>query len=59
MPCFKPGQAFDEGVILGRLLTGYGELELGMCSCLIAVEGMFDRPIRTIFGRHQDRFFTD
>jgi hypothetical protein len=57
MPCFKPGQAFDEDVILGRLLTGYGELELGMCSCLIAVEGMFDRPIRTIFGRHQDRYF--
>jgi hypothetical protein len=49
MPCFKPGQAFDEGTILGRLLTGYGELEVGMCSCLIAVEGMFDRPIRTIF----------
>jgi hypothetical protein len=49
MPCFKPGQAFDEGIILGQLLTGYGELEVGMCSCLIAVEGMFDRPIRTLF----------
>jgi hypothetical protein len=50
MPCFKPGQAFDEGAILGRLLTGYGELEVGMCSCLIAAEGMFDHPIRTLFG---------
>jgi hypothetical protein len=50
MPCFQPGQAFEEGVILGRLLTGYGELEVGMCSCLVTLEGMFDRPIRTLFG---------
>jgi hypothetical protein len=50
MPCFKPGQAFDEGVILGRLLTGYGELEVVMSSCLIAVEGLLDPPIRMIFG---------
>jgi hypothetical protein len=49
MPYFKPGQAFDEGVILGRLLTGYGELEVVMCSCLIAVEGLVDRPIKTLF----------
>jgi hypothetical protein len=51
MPCFKSGEAFDEGVILGRLLAGYGELELEMCSCLIAVEGIFDFPIRTIFNK--------
>jgi hypothetical protein len=51
MPCFKPGQAYDEGVVLGRLLAGYGELEVGMCACLIAIEGMFDVPIRTIFGK--------
>jgi hypothetical protein len=38
-------------VFLGRLLTGYGELELQMCSCLIAVEGIFDVPIRTIFSK--------
>jgi hypothetical protein len=35
MPCFQPNQAFSEGVILGRLLAGYGELELTMCACLI------------------------
>jgi hypothetical protein len=51
MPCFKSGEAFDEGVILGRLLAGYGELELQMCSCLIAAEGTLDRPIKVIFGK--------
>jgi hypothetical protein len=55
MPCFKPGQAFDEGIIIGRLLAGYGELELGMCSCLIAVEGMFDRPIRLLFSQRGEK----
>jgi hypothetical protein len=34
MPCFWPGNAEKEGIIIGRLLTGYGELEFGMCKCL-------------------------
>lgn len=50
MPCFQPKQAFQEGVILGRILAGYGELELTLCECLIAVEGILDAPIRDIFG---------
>jgi hypothetical protein len=50
MPCFQPTQASTEGALLGRLLAGYGELELTMCACLIAVEGIFDTPIRSIFG---------
>jgi hypothetical protein len=50
MPCFKPNQAFAEGIIIGRLLAGYGEIEVQMCACLIAVEGMLDIPIRKIFG---------
>lgn len=50
MPCFQSDQACSEGVILGRLLAGYGELELTMCACLIAVEGTYDTPIRNIFG---------
>lgn len=50
MPCFELEQAFKEGVILGRILTGYGELELTLCECLIAVEDQLDEPIRNIFG---------
>jgi hypothetical protein len=52
MPCFRPTQGSAEGVIIGRLLAGYGEIELQMCACLIAVEGgLLDIPIRKIFGR--------
>jgi hypothetical protein len=50
MPCFEPNQAFAEGVIIGRLLAGYGELEVEMCACFIAVEGMLDLPIRRLFN---------
>ena len=51
MPCFDPTQGFAEGVIIGRLLAGYGEIELQMCACLIAVERTIDIPIRKIFGK--------
>jgi hypothetical protein len=51
MPCFDPRQAHAEGIVVGRLLAGYGELELEMCACLIAVERIFDVPIREIFGK--------
>jgi hypothetical protein len=52
MPCFMPEQAFSEGVVIGRLLAGYGELELTMCDCLIkARQGDFDGPVREIFGQ--------
>ena len=51
MPCFQPNQAFLEGIILGRLLAGYGELELTMCQCMMATRGGdFDQPIRRVFG---------
>src|SRR5271156_2709060 len=50
MPCFGPKQAFAEGILLGRLLAGYGELEMSMCACLVAVENILDVPIRKIFG---------
>ena len=49
MPCFQPTQAFAEGVTVGRILAGYGELEVCMTDCLIAIEGQFDTPVRTIF----------
>ena len=37
MPCFLKdhNQAYEEGVIVGRLLAGYGELEMAMCACII------------------------
>lgn len=50
MPCFGPHQAPAEGMIIGRLLAGYGELEVSMCACLIAIEGQFDAPIRQLFN---------
>jgi hypothetical protein len=55
MPCFQPDQAFAEGVVLGRILAGYGELELTMCECLIAVENIFDLPITDIFGERGEQ----
>jgi hypothetical protein len=56
MPCFQPDQAFTEGVVLGRILAGYGELELTMCECVIETkrlmnENILDLPIRDIFGK--------
>jgi hypothetical protein len=51
MPCFNDGQAREEGIIIGRLLAGYGELELAMCACLMIVERAIDSPIRTFFKK--------
>ena len=50
MPCFDSDQADAEGRIVGRLLAGYGELELQMCMCLIVAEANIDTPIRDIFS---------
>jgi hypothetical protein len=51
MPCFSPDQAANEGIIIGRILAGYGELETTMLACLIAVDGQIDYPIRHLFKR--------
>ena len=51
MPCFGPKQAPLEGIIIGRLLAGYGELELAMCECLMTIERAIDSPIRTLFEK--------
>lgn len=40
-----------EGVIVGRLLSGYGELELELAKCVAAVTGDVDATIREIFSR--------
>ena len=50
MPCFDRDQAYAEGIVVGHLLAGYGELELQMCMCRIVAEGMIDIPIREIYG---------
>jgi hypothetical protein len=50
MPCFNADQAQAEGVVVGRLLAGYGELELQLCGCRVAVENILDLPIREFFG---------
>jgi len=47
MPCFWPENAEKEGNIIGRLLTGYGELEFEMCHCLaVATPGNFNDAIK-------------
>jgi hypothetical protein len=33
------------------VLAGYGELEVTMLACLVAVEGQVDYPIRQLFKR--------
>lgn len=51
MPCFGVKQAFAEGIIVGRILAGYGELELEMCVCLDAIKGDFDASLRLVFSK--------
>ncbi len=38
-----------EGNIIGRLLAGYGELELEMCACVAATTGDLDGAIKKLF----------
>jgi hypothetical protein len=38
-----------EGAIVGRLLAGYGELELELCQCVATVTGDIDDVIRKLF----------
>jgi hypothetical protein len=48
MPCFD--RYPKEGNIIGRLLAGYGELELEMCDCVDAATNDLDAAIRKLFG---------
>ena len=49
MPCFLKdhNQAYEEGVIVGRLFAGYGELEMAVCARIIEeTRGRdFDTPV--------------
>ena len=40
-----------EGEIIGRLLVGYGELEIALCRCVAEVANDFDRVVREMFGK--------
>jgi hypothetical protein len=50
MPCFKKGEALIESMVLAHLYAGYGELEVCLLACLIALEGQMDTPVRMLFG---------
>ena len=50
IPCFSEHQAEADVKIIGRLLAGYGELELEMCECLAAaVTNNLDGAIKILF----------
>jgi hypothetical protein len=54
MPCFVHHP--EEGMIIGRLLTGYGELELEMCNAVGAALKSKEAAIRAFFNaRGEDR----
>jgi hypothetical protein len=44
-----------EGDLIGRLLAGYGELELEMCACLVATTKDLDGAIKRLFGIRGER----
>lgn len=39
----------DEGAIVGRLLAGYGELELELCNCVVEAGNDFDMVFKAMF----------
>ena len=49
MPAFARFE--EEGKTIGRLLTGYGELELNLCTLMIATTGDLDASVRAMFSR--------
>src|SRR5215470_12660284 len=55
MPCFEANQAQAEGMVIGRLLAGYGELEVLLLACRIAAEGMVDLPVRELFSSRGEK----
>mgnify|MGYP003668968387 FL=1 len=39
----------EEGMIIGRLLAGYGELEFDLCMCVAMAYGDFDKVLKAMF----------
>jgi hypothetical protein len=44
-----------EGEIVGRLLTGYANLEVGLLNCVQVVVGDFDAPLKAMFKVRGER----
>jgi hypothetical protein len=40
----------NEGIRVGSILAGYGELELELCACVSAATGDLDAAIKSLFG---------
>jgi hypothetical protein len=40
-----------EGAIVGRLLTGYSNLEVNLLNCVQVANGDFDTALKTMFGK--------
>jgi len=56
LPCFSPGRHEAEGIIIGHMLAGYGELELEMAACVGAAIKNIDESLRAMFSvRGEDR----
>ena len=56
LPCFGPGRHEAEGNAIGRMLAGYGELELEMTLCVAAAIKDLDGALRKMFcTRGEDR----
>ena len=45
-----------EGEIVGRLLTGYANLEVGLLHCVQMVLGDFDTPLKAMFRVRSERW---
>ena len=45
-----------EGEIVGRLLTGYANLEVGLLHCVQMVLGDFETPLKAMFRVRSERW---
>jgi hypothetical protein len=52
MPVFRKFQV--EAEIIGRLVVGYGELELDLCNCVAMGIGNLDKAVKSMFGSRSE-----
>jgi hypothetical protein len=51
MAILKHFRGFEvQGVIVGRLLTGYSNLEVDLLNCVQVATGDFNKAVKTMFG---------
>lgn len=53
LPVFQKFPA--EGKIIGRLVVGYGELEIDLCRCIAASGSNLDNVVRKMFGERGEK----